>query len=490
MMKTKVLVLNPPSPDSSYVNRDLMGGMGVYNKFGRKFLAKTIGQIKGVSVRIPVLQLVYCATLLSEEPIFELKVLDAANEGKTLAQVLPEIKKFNPEFVVMSISTGCFSFERDVVAKAIKSECSNAKIVTVGDLITEAPELLLPPLDVGIMGEAEKNILQICKGLPFDEIEGVVFRENGVIRKTSVGSRLSPEELDLLPLPKWNLFPYQNYSYFPMLDVMPIATVLASRGCPYNCGYCPYTRNQGLQWRARSAEKVFEELKNNVEKYGFRGVVFRDPLFSLNLKRVEKLCNLIIDSGLKLDFVIETRPELLNKETLSLLKKAGCSAINFGIEDINPDILRNINRKPVDLGIIEEVIQYAESVGIRTSCFFILGLPGSTRKTVDETIAFSKKLFPSQVEYKIATPYPGTQLYEMAKENKWLVSEGFDDMGGYNSVMQISEELPPDYLEQRASVAFNGFYFSFRYVWREVKRGRIVSDALKFGKAVSSVLQI
>lgn len=473
--KNHVLILNPPSPDDSYINRDLMGGMGVHVTFGKNIFAKLLAKLKASYVHIPVVQLVYAATLL-EKNDFEVSVIDAANEQIKLDDVLEKVKAVSPAYILMAVSSSCIMFERDVVAAKIKTICPQTKIVVVGDMITEMPELLLPHFDIGIIGELEKSIVPLCSGVDPHNIPGLLINKKNCVEKTKNKERLKSKEQDELPFPAWHLFPYTKYRYYPMVNVAPIATIQASRGCPYGCGYCPYTKNQGLTWRARSAESIFEEMVYDVEKYGFRGFFFRDPLFTLDNRRTEKLCQLLLEKKLNIRFTFETRPELLNEKIIDLLTQAGCSCINFGIEDINSDILKQISRKPIPPAHIMKVIQYCEKKGIRTSCFFILGLPGSTRQTTEENIAFSKNLFPSQIEYKVATPYPGTDLYHLAKEKKWLLSESFDVLTGYTSSMQVSPELPPDYLEKRADKAFKEFYFSPKYLVRELMRGRMVKN--------------
>ena len=469
---TKVLVLNPPSPDKFYINRDLMGGMGVKNNFKTSFLNEFITKLKNKFVRIPVVQLVYAATVLKKEG-FELLVIDAANESKSLADITPEIEKFQPDFVVMACSASCFIYERDAVAKKIKELCPRAKIIVEGEMINERPDYLLPYFDVAILGEVEDTIVRVCRNEPLDSIPDIAYNDNGAVKKTPKANRLEKDQLEELPFPDWSLFPYKKYRYYPMVSKAPLATIQASRGCPYGCGYCPYPVNQGLKWRARDAKNIFDEIKNNYEKYGIKGFFFRDPLFSLNQKRVEDLCNLIIESKMNVGFVFETRPELLKKELIKLLSKAGCQCINFGVEDIDPEILKKINRKPIDPQQILDTIKECQKNGITTTCFFILGLPGSTRDTVKRTIDFSIKLMPNQVEYKIATPFPGTQLYEMAKHNKWIKNENFDTLGGYTASMELSPDLSQQYLEKQTGKAFRRFYFNWKYITREIFKGRI-----------------
>jgi len=408
-----------------------------------------------------------------EKEGFPILVIDAPNQNLSLDTVLTKIKEFNPTHIVMAVSSSCIIFERDSVAAGIKKLFPKTKIFVVGDMITEMPELLLPHFDAGVIGELEHCIVDLCNGKNPETISGLLLNTGTAVKKTENKLRLSGKEQDELPFPAWHLFPYYVYRYYPMISIDPVAIIQASRGCPYGCGYCPYTKNQGRPWRARSAESIFQEMEHCVKKYGFRGFFFRDPLFTTDKKRVETLCSLLIENKLNVQFAFETRPELLTKELIEALSKAGCSAINFGVEDINADILKKISRKPIDEKLILDIITYCEKKGIRTSCFFILGLPGSTKKTTEENIIFSKKLFASQIEYKVATPYPGTDLYHMAKENNWLLNESLDMLTGYTSSMQVSPELPPDYLEKEADKAFKEFYFHPKYILREIMRGRV-----------------
>jgi anaerobic magnesium-protoporphyrin IX monomethyl ester cyclase len=469
---SKVLILNPPSPDKHYINRDLMGGMGVKNDFKPTFVNGLIFNLKQRFVRLPVVQLVYAATIMKKEG-FDILVIDAANECKTLSQIMPAIEKFMPDYVLMACSASCFIYERDMVAKTIKKKCPGAKIIVEGDMINERPDLLLPHFDIAILGEGEQLIVRICKGEPLEAIPGIIYSTDGKeVKKTKPSQKIETEQLMRLPFPDWSLFPYKRYRYYPMITKLPFVTIQASRGCPYGCGYCPYPVSQGLKWRARDAGNIFDEMKHNYDKFGVRGFFFRDPLFSLNQQRVEELCELVIGHKLKVGFVFETRPELLKKETIKLLAMAGCQCINFGIEDIHPDILKNINREPIETSQILETMRACRDNGIGTTCFFIIGLPGSTKQTIKETIDFSITLLPNQVEYKVATPFPGTSLYFMAKSNKWLKNESFDALGGYSASMQISDELTEEDISCLTAKAFRRFYCSPRYLTRELFNGR------------------
>lgn len=479
--RKKVLVLNPPSPDESYINRDQMGGMGQKIDFGRDVKARTLAKFKTKFIHLPVIQLVYAATILSKN--HDVLVIDATNEDKTLDQIIKKISRFQPDFVFMAVSSSGVLYERDVVAKRIKIAASRAKIITIGDTISALPSLLEYPFDIGIIGEIEPVVEKIVKNQDLSKIQGIMyFRKNKLtINKYK---KFLEKELDDLPFPKWELFNYRRFTYYPLLLKEPVAPVLSSRGCPFACHYCSYSQNMGVKWRSRSAENVVDEIEMNVNKYGFKGIAFRDPVFSFSRERTKKICDLIKQRKIKVIWACETRPELLNNELIDVMYSAGCRGINLGIESIHENELRNVGRMPLDRKKITDVVNYAEKKGIRITAFFILGLPGSTRKSIDELIKFSLELNPSHAEYKVATPFPGTKLYEKAKQNKWIVFENFEKFGGYSASMRISEELSPEYLEKTSSDSFKRFYIRRKYILRELFRKGLILKSKMFGRTL------
>lgn len=484
-MRMKIVVLNPPAPEKSHINRDLMGGMGQKIDFGRNNISKFISLMKANLIHIPVMQLAYTATILSEK--HDILVIDSMNNDLDLKKTLEKIKRFNPDFVFMAVSSSGVIYERDIVAKKIKEIC-NAKIVTVGDTIAGVPALLKQPFDISIVGEVEPVVEKIVDGKKLEKIHGLMYRKGGSIKK-SCGQLLDGQSLEKLPFPKWELFEYKKFRYFPLLLKEPIAPMLASRGCPFACHYCSYSQNMGVKWRSRSAENIVDEIENNVKKYGFKGIAFRDPLFSMSAEKTKKISELLIKRKLNIMWSCETRIELLNKELIDRMYKGGCRGINIGIESIHENELNNVGRKAVPTEKIIDMIRYAENKGIRTTCFFILGLPGATRKSVKEIIDFSIKLNPSHAEYKVATPFPGTKLYQRARKEKWIISENFEKFGGYSSSMKISDELSPEFLEKASSDAFKKFYFRGGYVLREIFRRNLLLKIIMMCKTMSRAMR-
>ncbi len=469
----KVLVLNPPNPDKHYINRDQMGGMGQRISFGKTLRSKLLSMLKSNFIHLPVMDLVYIATILSKN--HNVKVIDAPNENKTLEGIKKDIESFNPDYAFMSVSSSGILFERDSVAKYIKEINKDCKIITVGETITHLPNLLKEPFDIAIKSEPELIVNDICDEVDLKKIKGIIYLDKSKLKFNPDLPLLEGVEQEKLPFPKWELFPYKEYTYYPLLFKTPVATLQSTRGCPYGCHYCSYPHNQGLRWRYRNAENVVQEMEEDYKKYKFKGIFMRDPLFTLDKKRIEDMCNKLIEKDIKLVWAVETRPELLNSPLLDKMYSAGCRAINMGVESVDIEVLKKVGRYPINQDKIKEVVNYAESIGIRTTCFFIFGLPGATKQNIQDTINFSLALNPSHADYKVATPFPGTKMYEAAKANNWIISEEYEKIGGYSSAMQVNPELTPDYLESKSSEAFSDFYFRGNYIFRELKRGSLLT---------------
>lgn len=461
----KILILNPPSKEGIYINRDQMGGMGQKISFGKSLLTTFLRRMKSSFIRQPVVQLVYAATILSKN--HDVLVIDALNENLTLKEIVDRIKKFKPDYTFMAISSSDIIFEREV-AGIIKKE-TGSKIITIGDAITNAHSLFKEPFDIAIIGEIERVVEEIVDE-PVNKIKGIIYLKDKKIKVNMPGELLSGEELDKLPFPKWELFPYKKYRYYPLLFKEPAVSMLSSRGCPYACYYCSYSKNEGRKLRMRSAENVVEEIENNVKKYRIKGTVFRDPLFTGSRERTEKICKLLVDKNIEAIWACETRPELLSKDILKVMQKAGCRAINMGIESVHEAELKSVGRFKIDLNQARKVFEICNKIGIRTTGFFILGLPNSTKKSMNETIKFSRDSGLNHAEYKVATPYPGTKLREIAIRNKWIKEQELENLGGYDAVMEIGKDINKKYLGDLCDRAFKDFYYRKSWVLKELRK--------------------
>lgn len=469
----KVLLLNPPNFMASYTNRDLMGGLGVNNVANPEdgIVRRFVARVKAGAIRIPVLSLVYSASILAEN--HEVLVIDAANESLDVEKTVSKAVQFKPDWIISTSSISTVELELKLLG-LIKQE-TNARIAVIGDAASLCPDkwVVENGIDYVLVGdEPELAIQSFSKNKTLEGVTGVSKVVAGHLKKSGDPGAIT--NLDALPRLRWDLFPIREYRYFPMLRHAPFVTALASRGCPYGCIYCPYTSNQGLKYRFRSAQNVFEEIKHNYEAYGVRSVQFRDPTFTLRKDRIEEFCDLIIKSGMKLELGCETRIDCLNEKLIDKMVEAGFRGVNIGIESTDPSVIRNAKRGWISPELIEKNVRHLRNNGVRVAGFFVLGLPGENRQTVETTLDFSRTLPLSYAEFKIATPFPGTPLLEMALQNKWIEEVNHKDYSSYKATMKIHPDLNERFLEEALSDAYKKFYFRPSRILSEVFSERFV----------------
>jgi radical SAM superfamily enzyme YgiQ (UPF0313 family) len=263
-----------------------------------------------------------------------------------------------------------------------------------------------------------------------EEILGLARRANGSWRTNA--PRPFNKELDNLPFPKWELFPIESYATprSSMAGPLKFLPMLSSRGCPFGCHYCPYPVGQGLPWRHRSPKNVVDEIEHLANDLGVRYILFRDPMFSMRLDRVQQICEEIQRRKLDIIWKCETRPDCLDEKTVMAMAAAGCNGINFGVESAEVEIQKGVGRKPIPRERILQMTRLCQSHGIKTFCFFIIGLPGDTVETILETLKFAIDLRPNWLQFTAATPFIGTKLRE------WALRQGLthdDDYAYINS---------------------------------------------------------
>ena len=466
----KIIALNPPNIASHYINRDLMGGMGVSMTAQKMLSERVMTYLKARSIRLPVMSLAYCATILQES--FEVTVIDAANLDLSPEATRRQIEVERPDWVLSTTSISSLKAEAEFLAEIRREQ--GVAVGLMGDAATQFADELLreDACDFIIRGnEPELVVREIAARRTFENIKGVIRIEGGRIEDG--GDPGAIQDLDSLPVPDWSLFPVHAYRYFPILRQRPFLPVLSSRGCPYGCIYCPYTSNQGPRFRHRSVQGVVDELVQLQEQHQVRGVQFRDPTFTISKKRAHRICDGMLEQRLGIEWGCETRVDCLDEELIDKMVEAGLRGVNIGIESTDRGVIRQLERGWIDPALIERTVRLLVDRGVRVSGFFILGLPGESRKTIEETIAFACALPLSYAEFKIATPYPGTPLAELAKERGWIESieaEALPALTGYTPSMRISDELDGPYLKSTENRAYRAFYSRPVRLLKEVLR--------------------
>ena len=472
----KLVFLNPPSINSRYINRDLMGGLGVTNVSNDGVSQRLMSFLKARSIRLPVMSLAYSATIASRD--HDVSVVDAANLSLSMEEAIRRIESLKPDWVISTTSISAVMAEAEMVAGLKKR--LGCTVGLLGDAATQMAKRVFERSDIDFVvrgDEPELVIKSILERGTYRGLPGTIYRENGTLRDGGDPGYIA--DLDRLPFPRWDLFPIASYRYFPILRRAPFVTVLSTRGCPYGCVYCPYTSNQGLKYRLRSAGNVVDELTLLKQNYAIRAVQFRDPTFTINKDRTADICRGMVERDLRLEWGCETRVDCLTEELVDTMVGAGLKGVNIGIESTDPDVIRNVKRGWIDPARIERIVRHMHACGVRVSGFFIIGLPGETLEAVKRTLDFALSIELSYAEFKIATPFPGTPLFEMAQTNKWIDTIELEQYTSYTPTMRIPGGPSPEALSEMAKDAYRKFYMRPAKVLGEIADSTFLPNLMK-----------
>jgi anaerobic magnesium-protoporphyrin IX monomethyl ester cyclase len=431
-MRTQVTLVNPPYPAGSHQHP--------------AFIPLGLG---------------YLAAIL-ERNNFKVKVIDCQAQKLTPEQFRTEIKKNQTQILGITSTTLTYKSALRIanIGKEVWPDCITAiggSHVTFWDdkALDEAPFL-----DVIVRGEGEQTMLDLAEkveaGRSFSEIAGITCRKNGKIVRNP--DRPYLENLDSLPFPAHHLWHVENLRKYGTIPY-PIMT---SRGCVYWCNFCTAVRMFGRRYRMRSPKNVVDELEYLHKNFNAEQFTFYDDAFTVDQARTSEICDEIERRKLKIKWDCETRVDMVTKDLLLRMKKAGCIAVWFGVESGSQQVV-NAMAKGFSLNQIRRAFRWAKEVGLMTVAGVILGFPGETKETAWETVRFVQELNPNDVGFYIATPYPGTPMYDDVKQNGWLRITDFDKYDTATPVFEIPT-LSMQELVQIREQAFQKFYLSPAYL--------------------------
>lgn len=460
MQFSKVVILNPPSPPGYVANRDSMGGYGQLYPVGATLL--------------PPLDIPYLVSFLEHRAI-PFEVIEAQGLGLTREQVAEQVAGLSggngEERTLVVVRTALPSLDWDLsVCEAVEAAAPSTAIAVYGSIVAHVLHRIYREacLDYVLRGEPDETVAELMAAKPEPEILGLSYRSDGAWQETL--PRPFEKDLDKLPFPNWERLPYRRYRLpkSSATSARSFLPMLTSRGCPFGCHYCPYPVGQGLPWRYRSPQNVVDEIQHLVQDLGIEYIIFRDPMFSLRQDRVVEICNEIQRRKLVFRWKCETRPDCLTEDTIRAMAAAGCDGINFGVESAEIAIQKNVGRKPISGEKVMAMTALCRKHGIKTFCFFIIGLPGDTVHTVLETIGFAVRLGANWVQFNSATPMIGTKLRE------WALSKGLttDDEYSYLNCHEVTSGNED--LSRRQVATLLGFAKVFeRYI---INRGGVLKD--------------
>lgn len=433
------------------------------------------------------LGLAYIAAVLRKEAI-EVEVIDAAALDLNERELRDELLCLRPDIVGITATTVMFSGA--MRAAKIAKEATKAKVVMGGVHPTIMSEQVArqPATDIVVRGEGEMTMLQLVRALQSDrslvDVNGIAFRREGEVIITPERSPI--QDLDRLPLPARELFPFELYrGYETMVRRKPSAHILTSRGCPCQCTFCASESMWGRKARVRQPSPVVDEIEQLVREFGVREILLYDDTFNLDLERAEAICDEITSRRLDLTWKAQTRVKPITSKLLRKMKGAGCWCVYYGVEAGDPQVLRR-TKKGVTLEEVERAFRLTKEAGLRIVAYFMLGLPGDNEVTMRRTIEYARQLDPDFAVFAITTVFPGTDLFEMCSRTR-LADERAAD-GFFKPFSFESDAFNEADLERMRSLALKRFYLRPSYMLRQLFKIRTGEEFIASLKAAYAML--
>ena len=421
----EVLLVNPPAPD---------GGIWIRSQH-------RVGRRSRENMIWPQVSLAQMAAILSPE--YKVEIIDAIATRMDWPEFERLLEQKRPKYYLTQVTAPTL---RNDMHGVFLAKALGARTIAFGTHVTPLTLETMrpfPALDFILRGEPEmtlrelvdtfegrtpsdprvakmlaetslKGALEQTPDSPLASIAGLAWRDRGEIV-------LNPDRpfipsLDDLPVPLHHMLPLDKQR-MPMIKG-PFTFIVTSRGCPAGCKFCIKHVSYQTSVRIRSPQLILEELKV-LSDLGIHNVHMYADLFTVNRQQVIDLCNLILESGLKVKWTCNSRVDYVDEEMLKLMGKAGCWYISWGIESANELILKRI-RKGYHKEQAFKALKWSKAAGINNWGYFIIGLPGETEESIQETIAYAKELPLDIALFHIAAPYPGTPFFYEVVENGWF----------------------------------------------------------------------
>jgi radical SAM superfamily enzyme YgiQ (UPF0313 family) len=415
-----------------------------------------------------LLGLGYLAAVL-EKNQYEVDVIDCQALKLSFEDFRSELGKRKPNIVGLTSTTLTYNAALKL-AKIAKEVLPDCLTFLGGPHVTFWDDKALeecPYLDVIVRREGEYTLLELVQklaaGKSYRDVLGITYRKNGKITRNP--DRPYIEDLDSLPFPARHLWPMERLRKYE--DILYLA---ASRGCVFWCEFCTTVRMHGRKFRMRSPKNIVDELEFLHKTYGVTNFTFCDDAFTVDPPRTEELCRLILERKLKIRWNCGTRVDMLTRGLLVKMREAGCISVWFGVESGSQQIL-DAMEKGISIEQTERVFGWVRELGLKPVPNVILGFPGETKGSAWKTIKFVEKISPDEVGfYNIATPFPGTPMYDLVKKNGWLRVTDFDQ---YDTATPIFETpwLSMKELKEIREEAFHHFYLRPTYILRTFSKG-------------------
>jgi radical SAM superfamily enzyme YgiQ (UPF0313 family) len=455
---------------------------------------------------MPPLGLAWIAAVL-ELHGHQVQILDAHAERLTLDAVRDRLASMADfDWVGISSTTSLIANALEI-ARTTKARWPRARVAMGGVHPTVLPEEVLgeEAVDVVVRGEGEETMTELVSGADFAGVLGISYRQDtATARQGRDGRNTRPygratggvrhnehrpliADLDSLPMPAYHLLPMARYH--PAAGAakrLPAVSMLATRGCVGRCTFC--YRIFGPSLRCRSGLALAQEARHLQERYGIREVCFYDDTFTAVKKEIHEFCRGLRELKVDLTWSCFSRIDAVDEDTLRAMKEAGCHQIMYGFESASEEILRNVGKR-VDLEQAAEAVRITRKVGIDIRAAFMLGNPGETEQTMEETLQYAMRLRPELVIFNIATPFPGTEMFDWASQQGLLKTRDWENYDLAHAVMELPT-LSAEKVREFYQKAYRRFYLRPRYIAARLASIRSLGDvaqAIRGLRAVTGV---
>jgi|AGTN01.2.fsa_nt_gi Fe-S oxidoreductase len=413
------------------------------------------------------------ATALLETKYSDVRLVDAPASKKTREDVISDAAAYQPDLIV--VETNFSSLNNDIeVIKKLKETVPCAVTVIVGPPAAQFAEYILGRGGTDIIAryEYDYTVLDIASVLErkgsLDSVTGISHIKDGKVQHNPDREYTTSEDLDRIPFVSRVYKKHLNvYDYYLSQSLYPQIQIFTGRGCPNQCTFCSWPKNlMGRKYRVRSIDSVLDEFEYIAKELPFVKEVFiEDDTFTIDKKRIAEFCNKKMERGLKGTWSCNARATL-DFETLKLMKKAGCRLLIVGFESGSEEILKTI-KKGVSTERMKQFTRDAKKAGLMVHGDFIIGLPGETKETAEQTLRLIKELKPNILQVAVATPLPGTEFYTWAKENGHVLVDDLNqsiDASGFQKCILSYPQFTREDIEAYVTRALKEYYLSPSFV--------------------------
>ena len=408
--------------------------------------------VRHITNQSPSLGLLYLAASVREHG-YQTAIIESDIERLNPDQVATRLIKEKPDFIGITLFT-VGVWQAAQIARQVKRRLPDTIIIVGGphisSMATETMERF-PEFDIAVIHEGEHVLPELLQhlesGNSLDSIKGIIYRNDSELNRTPPAPSIM--DLDNLPMPAWDLLPNFPDTYLPAIfdyPQGPVATLVASRGCPFLCKFCD-TSTFGAKVRANSPEMVFKMMRHLHSNHGIRHIQFVDDLFLASKIRTLALCDLIIDNKLKMTWSCTARVDTVKPDVVKRMKQAGCWEISFGLETGSNELLQKME-KAARVEVSEQAVNWTADAGIRCKGLFMLGYPGETTETIQKTKEFVRSIPMTTMNLSKFTPYPGSPVYREIygtniKDDHWQKMNGMNFL--WSPEGMDMEELDKEY---------------------------------------------